>query len=117
LRASESVENEMMVVVRPWKYPPATTISAAPSGTPLTWYAHFLAIFTADSTASAPELAGNTISVPVSSASSRQNSPNWSWWNARPVSVSRSSCALAAATISGCRWPKLSAEYPARKSR
>jgi hypothetical protein len=36
-RALESVENEMMVVVRPWKFAPATTISAAPSGTPLTW--------------------------------------------------------------------------------
>jgi hypothetical protein len=64
----------------------------------------------ADSTASAPEFIGSTISVPVSSASSRQNRPSWSWWNALLVSVTLPSCSTAAATSAGCRWPKLSAE-------
>ncbi len=106
-----------MVVVRPWKFDPATMISAVPSGTPFTRYAHLRATFSADSTASAPEFIGSTMSVPVSSASSWQNRPSWSWWNARLVSVTRPSCATAASTSPGCRWPKLSAEYPARKSR
>jgi len=37
LRATGSVENDTIVVVRPWKLEPATTISAVPCGTPLTW--------------------------------------------------------------------------------
>jgi len=75
------------------------------------------ATFSADSTASAPEFIGSTMSVPVSSASSRQNRPSWSWWKARLVSVTRPSCSIAAATSAGWRWPKFSAEYPDRKSR
>ena len=109
-RAVSSVENDTIVVVRPWKFEPATMISAVPSGTPLTRCAHLRAILTADSTASAPEFIGSTSSVPVSSASSRQNSPSWSWWNARDVSVTRPSCATAAAIRSGWRCPKFSAE-------
>jgi hypothetical protein len=76
----------------------------------LTRYAQARAILIADSTASAPEFMGSTISVPVSSASSRQNRPNPSWWNAREVSVTRPSCSTAAAVSAGCRWPKFSAE-------
>lgn len=85
-------------------------ISAVPSRTLLTRYAHFRAIFTADSTASAPEFIGRVISVPVSSASSRQNSPSWSWWKAREVSVTRPNCSTAAAMSPGWRCPKFSAE-------
>ena len=81
-----------------------------PAGTPFTRYAHLRATLIADSTASAPEFIASTISVPVSSASSRQNGPNWSWWNARLVSVTRPSCSTAAATRSGWRWPKFSDE-------
>jgi hypothetical protein len=33
---ASSVENEMIVIVRPWKLPSATTIFARPSATPLT---------------------------------------------------------------------------------
>ena len=51
----------MIVVVRPWKFEPATMISAVPSGTPFTWYAHLRATFIADSTASAPEFIGSTM--------------------------------------------------------
>ena len=47
----------------------------------------------------------------------RRTGPSRSWWNARLVRVSRSSCSLAAATRPGCRWPKFRAEYAARKSR
>ena len=36
-RAAGSSEKLMIVVVRPWKLPPMTTIVARPSGTPLTW--------------------------------------------------------------------------------
>ena len=39
---------------------------------------------------------GSTISMPQSSASSWQNGPNRSLWNARLVSVTRSSCSRAA---------------------
>jgi hypothetical protein len=62
------------------------------------------------STASAPVFIGRVSSMPHSSASSRQNGPNWSCTNARLTSVSRSSCSRAAAISAGCRWPKLSAE-------
>lgn len=109
-RASWSVEKLMTVVVRPWKLLPATTIFARPSGTPLTRYPHFRAVFTAVSTASAPVFIGSTISMPHSDASSRQKSANRSWWNARDVSVTRSSCAFAASTSRRLPWPKLSAE-------
>ncbi len=80
-----------MVVVRPWKLPAATMISARSNSTPLTSYAHLRATLMADSTASAPVFIVSTISVPVSAARSRQNAPNWSLWNARDVSVRRSS--------------------------
>ena len=62
-----------MVVVRPWKLPDATMISAESNATPLTSYAHLRATLMADSTASAPVFIVSTISVPVSSASSWQN--------------------------------------------
>jgi hypothetical protein len=104
------VENDTIVVVRPWKLPLATTISAVPSGTPFTRYAHNRATLMADSTASAPVFIGSTISVPVNSASSRQNRPRSVWWNAREVSVTRFNCSIAAATRAGCRCPKFSAE-------
>ena len=65
-----------MVSVRPWKLPPAVMICARFSGTPLTRYDHLRATLIADSTASAPEFIGSTISVPVSSASSAQNGPS-----------------------------------------
>src|SRR2546423_1670330 len=117
LRASGSVENEMIVVVRPWKLSAATTIVACPCGTPLTRYPHARDTLMALSTASAPVFIGSVRSAPHSSASSRQNGPNWSCRNARLVSVSRSSWARAAPTRAGCRWPKFRAEYPARQAR
>ena len=91
-----------MVSVRPWKLPPAVMICARFSGTPFTRYAHLRATLIADSTASAPEFIGSTISVPVSSASSSQNGPSWSWWNAREVRVTLPICSMAAAIRSGC---------------
>ena len=99
-----------MVRVRPWKLPPAVMICARFSGTPFTRYDHLRATLIADSTASAPEFIGSTISVPVSAASSAQNGPSWSWWNAREVSVTLPIWAIAAAIRSGCWWPKFSAE-------
>ena len=57
------------------------------------------------------------MSMPHSSVRSRRNGPIWSLWNARLVSVTRSSCSLAAAISSGCRCPKFSAEYAASMSR
>ncbi len=36
LAGEGSSENETIVVVRPWKFPDATTIVACPAGTPLT---------------------------------------------------------------------------------
>ena len=85
-------------------------ISARSGATPLRWYPHLRAILMAVSTASAPVFIGSTASMPRRRASSAQNGPSWSLWNARLVSVTRSSCALAAAISSGWRWPKLSAE-------
>ena len=99
-----------MVVVRPWKLPSNTTMTASPSGTPLTSYPHLRAVLIAVSTASAPVFIGSTISMPASSASSAQNGPNWSCSNARLTSVTRSSCRSAAATSRGWRCPKLIAE-------
>ena len=81
-----------MLIVRPWKLPSATTMVAWPSGTPLTRWPQRRASLSAVSTASAPEFIGSTMSLPASSASSAQNGPSWSWWNARDVSVSRPSC-------------------------
>ncbi len=100
----------MIVVVRPWKLLPATTIFAISAGTPLTRYPHFRAVFTAVSTASAPVFIGSTISMPHSAASSPQNAANRSWWNAREVSVTRSSWARAASTSRRLPCPKFSAE-------
>ena len=100
----------MMVIVRPWKLPPATMMVALSAGTPLTSYPHLRAIFSALSTPSAPLFIGSTMSMPASSASSAQNGPSWSWWKARLVSVIRSSWARAAATRSGWPWPKFRAE-------
>ena len=103
--------------VRPWKLPSQVMICARSSGTPLTWYPHLRAVFSAVSTASAPEFIGSAASLPHSSASSATNGPNWSWWNAREVSVTRASCSRAAASSTGLRCPKFSAEYPASMSR
>ncbi len=105
------------MVVRPWKLFSATTIFARPSGTPLARYPHLRAVLTAVSTASAPVFIGSTISMPQNSASRVQNSANRSWWKARDVSVTRSSCRLAASISRRLPWPKLSAEYPASMSR
>jgi hypothetical protein len=69
------------------------------------------------STASAPVFIGSTMSIPASSASSVQNSPNWSWSKARLTSVTWSSWRRAAATSRGWRCPKLIAEYAASMSR
>ncbi len=71
----------------------------------------------ADSTASAPVFMGSTMSLPQSSASSVTNGPSRSLWNARLVSVMRSSCSRAAATSRGLPCPKFTAEYAARQSR
>ncbi len=109
-RASGSVEKLITVVVRPWKLPPATTIFAISPGTPFTRYPHLRAVFTALSTASAPVFTGSTISIPHSSASSVQNAANRSWWTAREVSVTRSSCRRAASASRLLPCPKFSAE-------
>ena len=111
------MEKLTIVVVRPWKLPSKATMTASPSGTPLTSYPHLRAVLIAVSTASAPVFIGSTMSMPASSASSAQNGPNWSWSNARLTSVTRSSCRRAAATSRGWRCPKLSAEYAASMSR
>ncbi|CAM5728464.1 hypothetical protein STENM223S_00953 [Streptomyces tendae] len=42
-RAVSSVENDTIVVVRPWKFSAATTIVARSAGTPFTSYAHLRA--------------------------------------------------------------------------
>ena len=116
-RASGSVEKLTIVVVRPWKFPSNAMITAWSRGTPLTVYPHLRATLIAVSTASAPVFIGSTTSMPARSASSAQNGPNWSCWNARLTSVSRSSCRCAAAISRGCPWPKFSAEYAASMSR
>ena len=114
-RASGSVENETIVVVRPWKLPSATMIVARSAGTPLTSYPHLRAALMAVSTASAPVFIGSTMGGPATSgptraASRSANGSSSSWSNARDVSVSLSICACAAAVRTGCRWPKFSAE-------
>ena len=106
-----------MLMVRPWKLPSITITFARPSGTPLISWPHRRATLSAVSTPSAPEFMGSTVSLPANAASSAQNGPSRSWWNALLVRVSRSSCSLAAATRSGCRWPKFRAEYAASMSR
>jgi hypothetical protein len=72
------VENDTIVVVRPWKLPSIATMVACSSGTPLTRYPHLRLTLMAVSTASAPEFIGRTISLPVSPARSWQNGPSWS---------------------------------------
>ena len=116
-RASSSVENETIVVVRPWKLPSATMIVARPAGVPLTSYPHLRAVLIAVSTASAPVFMGSIISVPVNAVSLSANVSSRSWSKAREVSVRRSNCACAAAVRAGWRCPKFSAEYPASRSR
>ena len=44
--------------------------------------------------------------MPESSANAFANSPNWSLWKARLVSVNWSSWRLVASMRRGCRWPK-----------
>ncbi len=87
------------------------------AGTPFTSYAHRRAALMALSTASAPVFMGITRSSPTSPDSSSQKGPSWSLWKARLVSVRRPSCACAAATRRGWRWPKFSAEYADSRSR
>ena len=116
-RATGSSLNPTIVVVRPWKFPSATMMVAASAGTPFTRYAHARATLMPVSTASAPVFIGSTRSLPHRSASAVANAPNWSLWKARLVSVTRPSCSVAAAMRAGCRCPKFSAEYAARRSR
>ena len=75
-RASGSEENDTIVVVRPWKFPSNTTMTASSCGTPRVTYPHLRATLIAVSTASAPVFIGSTISIEHSSASSAQNGPN-----------------------------------------
>ena len=98
----------MIVVVRPWKLPAQTTIFG--SATPRTSWPHLRASLIAVSTPSAPVFMGSTRGLPQKVASSAQNGPSWSEWNARLVSVRRPSCASAAAIRPGWRCPKFSAE-------
>lgn len=51
-----------MEMVRPWKFSCAAIIFVWPAGTPFMSEAHFRAIFSAVSTASAPEFISNTLS-------------------------------------------------------
>ena len=69
------------------------------------------------STASAPEFMGRARSLPASSQSRLRKGPRRSLWNAREVSATRPSWALAAATMRGWLCPWLTAEYAERKSR
>ena len=85
--AESGLEKDTIVVVRPWKFPLATTMTARPSGTPLTSYPHLRAILIPVSTASAPVLTGSTCSLPTRSASAATNGANRSWWKARLVRV------------------------------
>lgn len=115
-RAVSSSEKLMIVVVRPWKLPCATTMLGAVI-TPLTSRLHLRATLMALSTASAPLFMGSTRSLPHNCASAAQNGPSRSEWKARLTSVTASSWACAVARISGLRWPKLmTAEYAARQS-
>ena len=75
-RASGSEEKDTIVVVRPWKFPSNTTMTASSRRTPRVTYPHLRATLTAVSTASAPVFIGSTISIEHSSASSAQNGPN-----------------------------------------
>ena len=79
------------MTVRPWKLPPATTMFARSGATPFTSYPHRRATLIAVSTASAPVFIVRTMSLPQSAASCSQKGPNRSLWNAREVSVTRSS--------------------------
>ncbi len=85
-------------------------ISACPAGTPFTSYAQRRATLMPDSTASAPVFIGSTMSLPASAASAATNGPSAAEWKARLVSVTRSSCACAAASSRGLPWPKFTAE-------
>jgi hypothetical protein len=73
--------------------------------------------FSAVSTASAPPLDGNARASPVSRASRSIKTGSRSLWNARDVTASLRACATSAATIAGCAWPKLTAEYALMRSR
>ena len=116
-RACGSSLKLTIVVVRPWKLPSATTIVAAPSGTPFTRYAQARASLMPVSTASAPVFIGSTMSLPQRAARASANGPSRSLWNARLVSVTRPSWSTAAATRAGCRCPKFRAEYADSRSR
>ena len=72
--ASGSSLKPTMVVVRPWKLPPATTMRAASVFTPFTRYAHARATLIPVSTASAPVFMGSTRSFRHSFARPDENS-------------------------------------------
>jgi len=105
-----SVENETIVVVRPWKLPPMTMIVPQSSGRPLVRLPHRRVTLIAVSTASAPEFIGRMRSLPVRAHRSRANGPSWSEWKARLVSVRVRSCRSATSMSRGLECPKLSAE-------
>ena len=90
------MEKLTIVVVRPWKLPSNATMTGLDGGHALDLVAPLArATLIAVSTASAPVFIGSTMLHAASAASSAQNGPSWSWWNARLVSVTRSSCRLA----------------------
>ncbi len=97
-------------MVRPWKLPWQTTITAWLAGTPLTRYPQARATLMADSTASAPEFIGSTRSCPTRSPNSSQKGPRCEECTARLVRVTLPICSLATSMSRGCRWPKFSAE-------
>ncbi len=68
----------MIVVVRPWKLPVQTMISAWSAGIPFDSYPQRRAALTAVSTASAPVFIGNAMSCPVSSQASFRKGPSLS---------------------------------------
>eukprot|EP01139_Manchomonas_bermudensis_P000707 Amastigsp_a765_530.p4 type:complete len:186 gc:universal Amastigsp_a765_530:938-381(-) len=114
---SGSHESEMHAVVRPWKQPQHESTRALPYGTPLTSYAHFLAILSAVSTPSAPVFIGSTRSYPNVRVIFSAKSGNLSLKNAREERVSECACSTSAPMMRGCWWPWLTAEYAERKSK
>ena len=69
-----------MVLVRPWKLPRATRISAWPSAMPLTRWPQRRAHLIAVSTASAPVFIGSARSKPASRHSFSRNGPSVVPW-------------------------------------
>ena len=96
-------------VVRPWKL----CSSAITPGFPVALRAYF----SAASFASAPELQKNACAPPKRSESFRASAGAGSLANRFDECQSRSSCACAAASGAGCRWPSPTTAIPAAKSR